>query len=220
MAISYTHVLWGRLFQLVRRPIRLIDIAAEEQYDSQQKIKKKQICLFQLSVKLSQKELDLIQHLSEYRKIWSNYWMFLRSLFIQDIFFKLILPFFRIEMKNELQPNRHTFWRIFPCEKALRWLCDTEKKKQLKTPWIYIFRSSLLEQIVVSQLLPQKYWCCMRLQILLSDSQAARRQMFHFPHFRDGSPTCFLFLCEYFHFEGSSPFISASIKWLSDAITR
>ena len=134
-------------------------------------------------------------------------------------FFKLILPFFRIEMKNELQPNRHTFWRIFPCEKALCWLCDTEKK-QLKTPWIYIFRSSLLEQIVVSQLLPQKYWCCMRLQILLSDSQAARRQMFHFPHFRDGSPTCFLFLCEYFHFEGSGPLISASIKWLSDAITR
>ena len=57
MAISYTHVLWGRLSQLVRRPIRLIDIA-EEQYDSKQKIKK-QICHFQISVKLSQKELVL-----------------------------------------------------------------------------------------------------------------------------------------------------------------
>ena len=127
------------------------------------------------------------------------------------------MPFFRIEMKNELQPNRHTFWRIFPCEKALCWLCDTEKKT-VKNTLIIHFCSSLLEQIVVSQLLPQKYWYCMRLQILLSDSQAARRQMFHFPHFRDGSPTCFPFLCEYFHFEGSGPLISASIKWLSDAI--
>ena len=127
------------------------------------------------------------------------------------------MPFFRIEMKNELQPNRHTFWRIFPCEKALCWLCDTEKKT-VKNTLIIHFCSSLLEQIVVSQLLPQKYWYCMRLQILLSDSQAVRRQMFHFPHFRDGSPTCFLFLCEYFHFEGSGPLISASIKWLSDAI--
>ena len=57
MAISYTHVLWGRLSQLVCRPIRQID-NAEEQYDSKQKIKK-QICHFQISVKLSQKELVL-----------------------------------------------------------------------------------------------------------------------------------------------------------------
>ena len=217
MAISYTHVLWGRLFQLVCRPIRLIDIA-EEQYDSKQKIKK-QICLFQLSVKLSQKELDLIQHLSEYRKIWSNYWFFFALYVYTGFFFKLILPFSGLKWKMSCSQTDILFEEFFHVKKLFAG-CVILKKKQLKTPWIYIFRSSLLEQIVVSQLLPQKYWCCMRLQILLSDSQAARRQIFHFPHFRDGSPTCFLFLCECFHFEGSGPLISASIKWLSDAITR
>ena len=129
MAISYTHVLWGRLFQLVRRPIRLIDIA-EEQYDSKQKIKK-QICHFQLSVKLSQKELDLIQHLSEYRKIWSNYWMLLRSMFIRDFFFKLILPFSGLKWKMSCSQTDILFEEFFHVKKLFAG-CVILKKKTVK----------------------------------------------------------------------------------------
>ena len=50
-------------------------------------------------------------------------------------------------MNNALQPNLHTFWRIFPCEKALCWLCDTEKK-QSKTPWLYIFVPVCLSKLL------------------------------------------------------------------------